>query len=102
MYFVGVALAYVTNFSFNKRIFSNDLKIALVKPINRKGGHNNLSNYRPINSLPTFSKFYESIVDGTAYKACYRYTVQKPKIWSSELKHNTIFIDFMSKADKQF
>ena len=40
----------------------NELKIAKVIPIHKKGKQNELGNYRPVSVLPAFSKVYERLV----------------------------------------
>ena len=45
--------------SFESGIFPQQLKIARITPIFKKGDKNNPSNYRPISSLPYISKIFE-------------------------------------------
>ena len=47
------------NKSIEKGIFPNELKIAKVTPIFKKGARSDPGNYRPISILPTISKIFE-------------------------------------------
>ena len=40
-------------------MFPDELKLADVSPIYKKGGRNDKSNYRPVSILPVISKIYE-------------------------------------------
>ena len=55
-------LQYLFNLSFEKNIFPSDLKIAKVKPIFKADNNTELSNYRPISVLPSFSKILERVM----------------------------------------
>ena len=56
------ALAGVINKSFLQGIFPSELKIAKVTPIYKDGPKNDVSNYRPISLLSSFSKIYEKLM----------------------------------------
>ena len=56
---ISFPLSYIYNYSLNTGIFPDRLKIAVVKPLHKKGDKSNISNYRPISLLPTFSKIFE-------------------------------------------
>jgi hypothetical protein len=51
-------LTCIFNLSFCIGIFPNQMKIAKVCPIHKKGQIQELSNYRPISLLPVFSKIF--------------------------------------------
>jgi len=56
---ISIPLSYIYNYSLHTGIFPDHLKIAVVKPLHMKGDKFNISNYRPISLLPTFTKIYE-------------------------------------------
>ena len=56
------ALAGVINKSLRQGIFPDELKIARVTPIYKEGPKTDVSNYRPISLLGSFSKIYEKIM----------------------------------------
>ena len=56
------ALAKVINTSFNQGVFPNALKVARVVPIHKDGTKTDVSNYRPISLLSSFSKIYEKLM----------------------------------------
>ena len=52
-------LCFLINNSFKYGIFPNQLKMAVIKPIYKKGDSDLMENYRPISILPSFSKIFE-------------------------------------------
>src|SRR6218665_66663 len=66
-------LAVIFNSSFNTSIVPNLLKSAIVTPIYKQGLRNEVSNYRPISTLPHFSKLLEKIM----YSRLYSYIEKK-------------------------
>jgi hypothetical protein len=61
--FIAGPLAHICNLSFSTGKFPNQLKIAMICPIYKKGAKNDIVNYRPISILPTFSKIIEKLVN---------------------------------------
>ena len=56
-------LTKLINHSFQTGTFPNDLKIARITPIFKKGDKSNPGNYPPIASLPFVSKFIERCLE---------------------------------------
>ena len=56
---LSLVLSDVINVCFEKGVFPNSLKKAIVLPLYKKGDQATLSNYRPISILPTMSKLVE-------------------------------------------
>ena len=52
-------LSYIYNQSLHTGIFPDCLKIAVVKPLYKKGDTTSMKNYRPISLLTVFSKALE-------------------------------------------
>jgi len=48
--------------------FPTRLKYAIVKPILKKGNKENVTNYRPISLLTSFSKVFEKLIYDTLLK----------------------------------
>ena len=57
--FIISPLAYICNAVLNTGIFPDRLKYAIIKLIFKKGNRQNISNYRPISLLTSFSKIIE-------------------------------------------
>ena len=55
-------LKYVFDFSLQRGIFPDPLKIAKVTPVFKIGDLEEISNYRPISVLPCFLKILERIM----------------------------------------
>jgi hypothetical protein len=55
-------LTFIFNLSFCTGTFPDQMKIAKVRPIHKKGRIQELSNYRPISLLPVFSKIFETLI----------------------------------------
>ena len=54
--------ASVLNASMREGVFPDQLKFAKVCPIHKGGSKTEVSNYRPISLLPTFSKIFEKAI----------------------------------------
>jgi hypothetical protein len=55
-------LSYIYNHSLYTGIFPDRLKIAVVKPLYKKGDKTSMTNYRPIPLLTVFIKVLEKAV----------------------------------------
>ncbi|PNF39982.1 hypothetical protein B7P43_G15963 [Cryptotermes secundus] len=55
-------LTFIFNLSLCTGIFPDQMKIAKVRPIHKRGRIQELSNYRPISLLPVFSKIFETLI----------------------------------------
>ena len=53
---------YLFNLSLKKSMILGNFKIAKVTPLFKVGDNTELSNYRPISSLPCFSKILERVM----------------------------------------
>ena len=56
------ALAKIINKSFQQGVFPEQMKTARVIPIHKEGSKTDVSNYRPISLLTSFSKIYEKLM----------------------------------------
>ena len=56
---ISLPLSFIYNYSLYTDIFPDHFKIAVVKPMYKKGDKYNISNYRPVSLLPIFSKVLE-------------------------------------------
>ena len=60
---IASPLCYIINSSLDMGIFPDNLKIAKVKALYKKGSPKLLTNYRPISILPVFSKIFEQVAN---------------------------------------
>jgi hypothetical protein len=60
--FIISPFTYICNAILSAGIFPDRLKYAIVKPIFKKGNKQDISNYRPISILPSFSKVVEKLI----------------------------------------
>jgi hypothetical protein len=60
--FIKTPLTDICNSSFASGIFPEMLKIAIVKPLHKKGDTKETQNYRPIYLLSVFSKIIEKLM----------------------------------------
>lgn len=55
-------LTYIFNVCLKQGTFPDKFKLAIVKPLYKSGNKENLTNYRPISLLSSFSKVLEKII----------------------------------------
>ena len=55
-------LMNIINNGLSNNSFSNEAKVATVRPIYKKKSHNKIENYRPVSILSCFSKVYEKFL----------------------------------------
>jgi hypothetical protein len=55
-------LTYICNAVLSTGVFPDRLKYAIVKPIFKKGNKQEISNYRPISLLTSFSKIIGKLI----------------------------------------
>ena len=60
-------LRYIFKLCIEKGIFTDQIKIAKVPPLFKKGDNALMDNYRPISVLPSFSKILERIICNRLY-----------------------------------
>ena len=60
-------LVHIFNISIETGIVPNNLKIAKIVPISKKGDSHLFKNYRPISILPCFSKLLEKCINNRVY-----------------------------------
>jgi Notch-like protein len=65
---ISKPLSHIINESFKQRIYPEKLKYALVRPIYKMGEKTDISNYRPISLLMTFSKIFERVIYARLYQ----------------------------------
>ena len=101
-------LANVIDASFTQGIFPQELKVAKVVPIHKNGSKTDVSNYRPISLLSTFSKLYEKAMHVRIHdflesnNALYEMQYDFRKSRSCEhalLSAQTILLDALSKKE---
>ncbi len=59
---IAPLLAGYFNIHMGKGIFPDVLKTGKISPIYKKGNHEDISNYRPVSTLPIFGKIFEKII----------------------------------------
>jgi hypothetical protein len=59
---IAYPLTHIYNHSLLTGIFPNPLKVSTVRPLYKKGDKTNMSNYRPISLLTTFSEILQKVL----------------------------------------
>jgi hypothetical protein len=90
--FISSLLSYICNKSMLSGTFLTRLKYAIVTPILKKGNRENVTNYRPISLLTSFSKVSERIIYDRLFKH-----VKKNKIYVP----NNLALESLHRQKKQ-
>lgn len=59
---IVLPLVHIINLCFEQGVFPEELKIAKVVPVYKKGEHDLVQNYRPISILTSISKIFETVI----------------------------------------
>ena len=73
--FILSPLTHICNKSLSSGIFPDRLKYSEIKPLFKKGDKLNISNYRPISVLSSFSKVLEKAVYNQLYDHCRKHNI---------------------------
>lgn len=73
--FISAPLSYILNLSFLEGCFPKKLKIAVVKPLFKKGDDKDINNYRPITIIPILSKVFERVIYNRLNKFIDKYNI---------------------------
>jgi len=88
---ISPSLTLIINQCLSTGIFPDNLKIAKVIPVYKKGNAKLIDNYRPISLLPTISKIFESAI----YSQLYEYFEHNHIITDSQYgfrkSHSTVY-----------
>jgi hypothetical protein len=79
--FISSHLCCIINTSLNLGIFPTRLKYSIINPLHKKGDKNNVSNYRPISLLMSFSKFFLKILYNRFITPHIQQNFYKEPIW---------------------
>ena len=60
--YVSLLLSHLFNLCITHKAFPNDLKVARVIPVHKKGPRDKIPNHRPISILPNICKIYENLI----------------------------------------
>ena len=67
-YILAPVLSYLFNLSMTIGEFPKSFKVGKITPIHKSGSKKDVKNYRPISSLPFFSKVFERIIHDRLFK----------------------------------
>jgi hypothetical protein len=74
--FISSPINYICNKMLRGGVFSDRLKYALIKPLHKNGDICDVTNYRPISLLTSFSKIFETIIYSRTLDHLNRYNIR--------------------------
>jgi len=89
-FLIATLLAHIFNLSCTTGIFPDGLKLARVTPIFKKGSMTDISNYRPISLLNSFSKLFEKIIHAKLVKFFNKYNILHKNQFGFRKGHSTV------------
>lgn len=88
-------LTHVFNLSFMSGTFPESMKVSKVTPLCKKGDIHDLSNYRPISLLSTFSKILERLMYNRLSTCLHKHSIIFfGTVWVSKMLFNRISFTF--------
>jgi len=80
-HFINSPINYICNKMLFWGVFLDILKYATIKPVHKNEDRCELSNYRPVSPLTSFSKIFETIMHRRILKHITNYNIQQWTIW---------------------
>ena len=97
-------MRYIFNLSIEKDIFRDQLKIATVTPLFKKGDNALMDNYRPISVLSCFSKILERIIYNRLYSFFPENNISYKKQFGLQKQYSTnhVIVHLVNEILKSF
>ena len=89
-------MRYIFNLSIQKGIFPDQLNIAKVTPLFKKGDNALMDNYRPISALSSFLKILERIIYNRLYSFFAENNILYKKQFGFQKQHSTDHVKVIS------
>ena len=86
---ISPVLSVIINNSMEDGIFPDSLKIGRISPIYKKDDPELLENYRPVSTLPIFSKIYEKVIYERLYNFLTTQQIMNPQQFGFRKGHST-------------
>jgi hypothetical protein len=95
-------LTYIINLSLSTGQFPDQLKIAKVKPLYKKGRETEVGNYRTVSLISGFSKIFEKIIKKILLSFLNKHTIisNKQHGFCKGRSTNTATADFIERVYK--
>ena len=88
---ISPSLTLIINQCLTTGIFPDNLKIAKIIPIYKKGNSKLIDNYRPISLLPTISRIFETAIYSQLYEYFELHHIITDSQYGFRKSHSTIF-----------
>ena len=82
-------MTYICNAALSSGVFPDRLKYAIVKPIFKKSSKQDISNYKPISLLTSFSKVFEKHLYNRLYTHIERNSILVQEQFGFRMQHLT-------------
>ena len=86
---IAPKLAFIFNQLVDHGLYPEDLKIAKVTPLHKKGDKSDLDNFRPISVLTQFNKLFEKLIHVRLMTFIDKHKILKDYQFGFRKKHNT-------------
>jgi Notch-like protein len=87
--FITSPLTHICNAALSSGVFPDRLKYAIVKPIFKKGNKQDISNYKPISLLTSFSKIFDKLIYKRLYTRIETNSILVQEQFGFRMQHST-------------
>ena len=86
---IAPKLVLIFNKFVDSGVYPENLKIAKVTPLHKKGDKDNVDNFRPISVLTQFNKLFEKLLHARLMRFIKKYKILKDYQFGFRKNHNT-------------